>query len=224
MGRNPNIFDGLVTDENSTTELLCKLMQFAAFRRPLLARLLHDTCASKIAFDDISTQVNLSEDSGRPDIIIRNGEVCVFIEVKVTEYRGLTPKQPGSYFSSLSKESAPERWLVFLVPRNWEERPDLESSLERLKANNRGISTNIVDWGEVIGLIEENDLAEMNPFLDEFSKLLKARFMPEPIAFSTKEVFMLFSKDFPAALSKLDQLIDQIRKKSGSYKLDQSFQ
>jgi hypothetical protein len=39
-----------------------------------------------------------------------------------------------------------------------------------------------------------------------------------PIVFSTKEVLMLFSKEFPTALSNLDRLISDIQGRSSAFK------
>ena len=219
MPRTSNIFHNLVTDEDSTTELLCNLMRFAAFRRPLLARFLSEACAAQIAYDDIDTQVDLGG-SGRPDIIIRNDKVCALMEVQVTQYQELTGNQPDGYFSFLSKDKTPERWLVFLVPKGWVNLRSLEEFLGLLNAAHRNgsIRTRVVYWEDVLAVIEENDLQALNPFLGEFYQLLLARFIPRAIVFSTREVLMLFSKEFPAALSNLDQLIGQIQEKSSAYK------
>src|SRR5947209_693451 len=97
MARDTNIFHNLVTDENSTTELLCNLMRFSAFRSLLLTRFLSEACASNISFDDIETQPYLA-DQVRPDLIISNDRVCVFIEIKVTQFREVTSTQPNGYF------------------------------------------------------------------------------------------------------------------------------
>ena len=170
MARTSNIFHNLVTDEDSTTELLCNLMRFAAFRRPLLARLLSEACASQIVYDDIDTQVDL-RGSGRPDIVIKNEDVCALVEVKVTQYQGLTDNQPDGYFSFLLNDETRERWLLFLVPKDWIHLGSLNESLARLTAANRagGIRTGVVYWDDVLTVIEENDLQALNPFLADFS-------------------------------------------------------
>jgi hypothetical protein len=118
MARTSNIFHNLVTDEGSTTELLCNLMRFAAFRRPLLARFLSDACAAQIGYEDIDTQVDL-ESHGRPDLIVRNDGVCALVEVKVTEYqrelRGI--KQTAtSHFCRRTRRL--NGGLSFLFPRD----------------------------------------------------------------------------------------------------------
>ena len=101
---------------HSTTELLCNLMRFAAFRNPVLAHLLlGSSCVDSIEFDDIDTQITLTG-SGRPDLVIYNDKIYALVEIKTEKSRGLTDHQPDSYFDHLLKETARERWLVFLVP------------------------------------------------------------------------------------------------------------
>ncbi|MGH9670305.1 MAG: hypothetical protein ACRD3A_09350 [Terriglobales bacterium] len=219
MPRSPNIFHNLVTDENSTTELLCNLMRFSAFRRPLLARLFSDAISLQIGWDDIETQVELG-DCGRPDLRVSNERVLALVEIKVSQYQGLTDNQPGGYFEFLAKDETPERWLVFLVPRTWIHLGALKASLEHLVNAPRGqmIQTRIVHWEDVIDVIEGNDLPALNSFVNDFCALLAARFLSGPIVFSTEEILMLFSRDIPAALSNLQSLIEGIRGKGSTYK------
>lgn len=134
MSRIANVFYNLVTDENSTTELLCNLMRFTAFRRPLLARFLSDTCACKVSWEDIDTQVHLPN-CGCPDLLIENDELLALVEVKVKQNQGLTDNQPEGYFAFLLQNHAPQRWLVFLVPKRWEHLQSLEDRLVRLRVS-----------------------------------------------------------------------------------------
>jgi hypothetical protein len=219
MARSLNIFHNLVTDENSTTELLCNLMRFAAFRRPLLTFLFQKSFVlDKISFEDISTQATIER--GRPDIFISNDDISALIEVKVTKFQSLTENQPDGYFSFLAKQNKGERWLVFLVPKGWRQLQFLQEAFEKLKvSHNDGIiNTAIKYWEDVIEVIEDNDLQELNPFLNEFYQILVARHNPEPITFNAEEVIMLFNKNFPTALAKLDKLIGQIQEKGSTFK------
>lgn len=220
MDRRSNIFHNIVTDEDSTTEVLCNLMRFGAFRRLLLAKLFSPECAATISFDDIGTQVDLGS-FGRADIAISNGNVSAIVEVKVEQYCGLTDNQPNGYLSYLAKERAAERWLVFLVPTQWMHFRYLEEALNLSSTAKRGIRTRVLSWEDVVTVIEESDLQELSPFIDEFYQLLLARIRPTPIVFSAPEVVMLFSKEFPNALSKLDGLIGEIQKKSNMYRSQQ---
>jgi hypothetical protein len=190
-------------------------MQFSAFRRRLLG-LFSDTLASKIEFDDVSTQATLP-DSGRPDIQIETLTACIIIEVKLDQTLGLTKYQPEGYFSHLaqkSKKEGKEGWLVFLVPKGWACEADLKSRLVALKEDYPAIRTEVVYWEKVLDIIEEGGLEHLNPFFDHFQQLLVGWFRPKSIVFSLKEVEMLYSKELPLALYKTKDLIDQILKKS----------
>ena len=226
MARGNNIFYNLVNNENSHTELLCNLMRFAAFRRPMLAKLLPglpETCASQIGFEDIDTQASF-ENCGRPDLIIENATLYALVEVKIYQFRAPTANQPNGYFKILTddKEKTRERWLAFLVPKGWEYRHRLDEDLEKLKADYHAgiIHTHVAEWEDVLTVIEDNELQILNPFLNEFYQLLVAWLRPQPITFNTTEVLMLFNNKIPTALSKLDKLVLEIRAKSSTYKVD----
>lgn len=215
------IFDNLVTDENSMTELLCNLTRLSPFRRALLARLFSDGCSSRIAENDIRTQKRL-DGWGQPDLIIRNDEIYALVEVKVSNHCGLTPNQPNSYFESLLKDKTPQRWLVFLVPKDWLYLGSLKESLRLLSAAHResGIQARILHWEDVLDVTVDVSRREptLSPVLGEFGRLVSSWFVPTPIPFSKQEVQMLFSKDFAVALSNLFKLIGQIRDKGRVYK------
>ncbi len=225
MAREQNIFYKLVRDENSATELLCNLMRFAAFRRPLLSLLFSEQCAGKIEYGAIDTQYHL-DGSGRPDLVIDSDEVFAFVEVKVEKGCGLTGHQPTGYLDALRNDKRPERWLVFLVPTGWVHEPEL---LNRLKAapKDGSIKTPLpVYWENVLDIIVKNNLQDLSPVFGEFHRLLESWYRAIPIIFEPKEVRMLFTKEFPEnviALAKLGKLIDRVREKCSTYAPRQSF-
>jgi hypothetical protein len=218
MPRAENVFFNLVTDENSTTELLCNLMRFSAFRTPFLRQFLSETVASEVTGDDFDTQVDLGA-CGRPDLRIRNKDLVALIEVKVTTGLSLTANQPAGYAEFLTKQNAPERWLVFLVPKLWIPLDGLKKSLSTIV---NSVHTHIIHWEDVTEIIETNDLGALNPFLNDFYKLLMARIAPKSVVFTTKEIVMLFTKEIPAALSRLQQVVDGVRDRSTTYKVKPS--
>jgi len=218
MPRADNVFYNLVTDENSTTELLCNLMRFEAFRLSFLRLFLSDAAASDLHWDDIDTQVELPSGC-RPDLQIKNERFIALIEVKVSPGLGLTQNQPTAYIEYLLSEDFPERWLVFLVPKAWAHRSSLNLLLE---GNAGGVHTQIVYWEDIVNAIERDNLGATNEFLNEFCQLLVARVAARPVTFSAKEVPMLFSTEVPTALSKLQQLIDGVRGRGTVYKVQPS--
>jgi hypothetical protein len=220
MARNPNIFYNLVYHENSATELLCNLMRFAAFRRPLLAKLFPGSVyADKIKFGDIGTQIGIT-DSGRPDLVIRNDDLCALVEVKVEKGCALTGNQPSGYLNALRNDTnvKSERWLVFLVPDGWVHEQELLKRLNRDAPPDGSIKTpKPVYWEDVLDIIKNNDLQDLNPFFTEFYKLLEGWYRPTPTDFSKTELIMLFKKEIPETLAKLGKVIDQVHEMSRAY-------
>jgi hypothetical protein len=216
-----SIFHKLVMNEDSHTQLLCNLMeQRRDFRRVFLGLILSPAFASEID-QNIRTRIEVQPNCGRPDLIIQSDRVSALVEVKIRISQGCTPNQPEGYFQALLQETRSSRWLVFLVPRGWEHVQETEGSLDRLKKvrPNAGIETKIVYWEEVLRIIEGSDPNTRDPFVEEFRKLLTERF--GPLTFSTEELRMSFSGDFPLAfraVRKMEWLVDEIRTKAENYK------
>lgn len=210
-----SIFDGLVNDENSMTLLLRNMMQYPAFLKPFLSTFLSEADASRITGSDIRTQARLGC-FGQPDMLIRARELCALIEVKFTERRGCTDNQPKSYFAYLQKQTAvPKRWLVFLVPKDSTSHEDIRRALEEGKAHYGDIQTKVVDWENVLGILNRIDPQVRDSLVEQFRKLLDGRF--GPVVFSTEERGMLVSDDFAmvyTTLRKLEKVIDGIRDKA----------
>ena len=207
-----SVFHNLVTSENTATELLCNAMRFDPLRRALLALFFSDACSSKVAGDEIDTQVSLAQ--GRPDLVVDNEEVYAFVEVKVEEHCGLTVNQPNGYFNRLAEDPRAQRWLVFLVPSSWHYFKELRDALESLNHAHvgAGIQTRVVHWNAVVDVFREISVQheELRPILNEFVALFSPWFSPRPIMFSKDSVRTMFSKDFATAFSDLMELIQQI--------------
>ncbi len=213
MPRDLNIFHNLVDDEPSTTELLCNVMRFTALRDLLLGRFLTEPCATRIAFEDITTRARLGE--GDPDIVIENSDVYAFVEVKIDPFRELTLRQrDGSYLRLLAKDKRQERWLVFLVPEGWEFLPVVQQLCGGLDTDRPdGVHTRVRFWKrDVLDVIERSGLNELNQIVTEFCLLLAPKF--RVIAFSPEEARMLVSKDLGTAVSKLFGMVEKVRDKS----------
>src|SRR5689334_942515 len=85
-----SIFYKLVTDEDSYTQLLCNFMRVSGeFRTRVLGLFLSQELASRVAPDHIRSQ-GVIQGCGRPDIVVKNEQACVLLEVKVDPKRGLT--------------------------------------------------------------------------------------------------------------------------------------
>jgi hypothetical protein len=216
MPRTGNVFYNLVTDENSTTELLCNLLRFDEFRLPFLRLFLSEATASEVSWGDIDTQGGLFN-CGIPDLRIENDKLLVLLEVKVTPHLELTSHQSKSYLEYLSKNPKPECLLVFLVPSEWNHLDALDI-LRNASSSEEAPKIHVVHWERIVEIIEQNELGVLNPILNEFGELITGRIAPKPVAFLQKEVSMLFSKDIPTALSNLERLIAGIQGRS-TYKM-----
>jgi hypothetical protein len=187
MPRVENVFFNLVTDENSTTELLCNLMQFSGFRIPFLRLFLPEALAKVVAWEDFDTQL-ATAGGGRPDLQIRNDDIVALVEVKVSAGLAPTPHQRQGYFEFLKQQVGRECWLILLVPRNWAHREELNWELAEPAVAGNKIATCVILWNDVIDVIEKNDLAALSPFLKDFHELLVARFAPKFVAFTDREM------------------------------------
>jgi hypothetical protein len=153
----------------------------------------------------------------RPDLQLRSEDIVALIEIKVSAGLAPTPHQRRGYFEFLLKQHARECWLIFLVPRNWAHREELNRGLAELAGTvgpGKNIEARVIYWNDVIDLIEKNDLAALNPFFSDFYELLVARFAPKFVAFTAREMQMLFSNEIPSALAHLQQIVDGVRDRS----------
>jgi hypothetical protein len=240
MTRN-SVFYKLVTKEDSYTQLLCNLMtRCVDFRAHALRLLLLESQASS-GLGRFDTQTRLPE-CGRPDIVIHTDEICALMEVKINPKRRLTAYQElpfcgdddtsdsftrklltsKNYFGFLHRQRwAAEKWLVFLVPKDWRDRDRVQKLLVALKRTHPDINTHIAYWESVVDIIRNTGSPITNPLLEEFGNLLAERF--PLLQFSKEEASMLFSKDFVGplvALRQLDEVVAQIWKEAKKSKLD----
>jgi len=222
MHRGWNIFHNLATNENSTTELLCNLSQFAAFRIPFLSLFVDRASAETALYEDCQTQVDVGRHFGRPDLLIHAEGFCALIEVKLSQRLIPTDNQPSGYFRYLLTQNSGTRVLGFLVPQGWVHEEKVKAEIDRLKTTDPTppISVQFVYWEQVIEMIEDLDLAKLNPFVEHFRLLLNGHFGPLDVNFEPNEVLMLYNPEFPVALSKLEQLVEQIRGRASVFTAD----
>jgi hypothetical protein len=219
MMRAENVFFNLVTNENSTTELLCNFMKYASFRNAFIAMLFGPGFISDSApFEAFSTQVDLDE-CGQPDMMIETGDFVALIEVKAEAHQGLTVNQPEGYLRHLKGRSETAKWLVFLVPKEWKFLPDLKRNKEfaaGLASEPDRIRTRVLYWDQVITLLNQSENEAERPFLQELRALLRMRFEVEPVKLTMEEISMVYSTAFPSALKNLQQLVDNVAKLGSS--------
>ena len=221
--RYKNIFYGLVTNENSTTELFCNLFQFKPFKTAILELFLERDLIERIKFDDCRTQQRLDE-CGCPDLIISNDEVEIIFEVKIGD-TSLTDNQPKGYLKHFEKPEITQKkhkWLILLIPddyyykEEWGRRVPMkikkEMWLERVPIVLPNIDIKIykIYWTQVIHQIEEYDLPSFSQYFNDFVALLKRWFEREPIIFTNREVKLMFSDEVPKVVTKLFAIIDDV--------------
>lgn len=222
-----SILDKVVANENSCTELLRNLMvRSDTFRRRVLNALFPQAeWTARIGPNQIDTQI-LLPDCGVPDIVIRTPELFAIVECKFNLRCGLTSNQRKRYIGYLIRGKEPDRRLVFLIPRRWIHREDLEKCVIAPKCPPR-VQAKVVLWEEVLPVLHEiangATADPVAPFVTEFYKLLDDRF--GPIKFSEEEISMLLSiKDFSTdfyAMRKVQFVIEKIADyQKRNYKLD----
>jgi hypothetical protein len=216
-----SIFDRIVRDENDYTEILCHLLRISDdFRRRILRLLVPPKLAYGIRGENVRTQVVL-EGYGKPDVHVVAPDICALVEVKHSRRCAPTDNQdPGGdlngdlkgYLRYLSGRPEVNRFLTYLVPRDWIYLDQLKWSLDNMgkQLHAVGIGVLIKHWDEVLGAIEPGG-SEAAILVEEFRKLLDDQF--GPFRFKREEIDMLFGKDFAThceVVLKAEAVVEQI--------------
>lgn len=211
---NNCVFDKVVVNENSQTQLLCNFMRRDdEFRTKVLTLFLPEAVASKVRPHEIRREVSLLE-GGRPDITIEAQGVCALIEVKASTRCELRENQDirnelGSYVAFLKRSNAVCKRFAFLVPRDWESRDGLNSRMRGARAQLADIEPKMVYWDQILAITEK--LQSRDVLFEEYRRFLAQKF--GPIGFNKEEIQMLSSTAFLVPFFKLTDLIKQIENK-----------
>lgn len=217
--REQNIFYNIVNNENNTTELLCNLLQFKAFRISILELFLERDAIDKIEYEHCDTQNILPESNGRPDLVIHNDHLEIIMEIKIGD-ANLTSSQPISYLNHLNKSSQKNRWLILLIPNEYIH-IDAWNNLcaDYLKKNpDSNIKMRIIFWQEVINKLEQYDFFHISKYLQDFVLLLKQWFERKLINFLYSEVKLMFTEQIPTVITKLFKVVDEVK-----YEIEREF-
>lgn len=180
-------------------------MKMKVFRDNFLSLFLPTEVIQEINYENFDTQPSI--DYGRPDMKIENDELLVLFELKTSKWCKLTGNQPNEYLKSLKNEKDKKhRWLVFLIPKGYLMEKEINS--DNIVPN--GVTLKKLYWEQVIDKIEKNQLNTFNPFIQEFTDLLKMWFIPKTICFKPEEIKLMFTKEIPETFFKLHEIIDQI--------------
>lgn len=197
------IFDNLVNNENSLTELFKNYFRYDVFRQDFIK--LIDLFPSEIIieYENLTTQQN--SNNCRPDMRIRSEDVEIFIEIKVWD-TSLTDNQPVGYLKELVCIDKKYKGLVLIVPDNYKH---LTEYLKRQSEYGFSISSKIIYWSQIITFLEKESYFS-DTILQEFLKLLTEWFIPKKINIDSDFELLMNNNQTPESILKLINLIDEL--------------
>ena len=223
------LFDNIVKNEVTFTELIRNLCGFTVFRRELVEWILAscervgDDARAKFTFDfdQITTQVTADTDSsgetsGRPDIILDNGAIRIVLELKVDPSCTLTVNQPAAYLDDLASKAGYEyRALVFVVPRGYqhvETIHDRETEWRSSHGKSRLLGTILVlYWQDFTQRLRSRGVDEVSILLKQYIELAEDWFPDTTITVADADPTVLGNGQFGEALQAAYQLVDDVR-------------
>jgi hypothetical protein len=201
-----SIFDSIVKDENSLTELLLNYLQFDFFRFKIIEKIgIPNQVKDSLSYYDFSTQYSIGK-HGRPDLTIINEKIAIHFEVKTNNFRSLTNNQPLGYLKSLDKQNAKFKKLIFLIPENYYYADSIEL---RIAKSPKNVKIQILTWHEIIDIILINKFHLNYPLFNEYLNFIESYFKPKKIIFMTNELQSLNNSDFAKGLDKVLRLLNE---------------
>lgn len=128
LQNDENIFEGLVTNERTYTELFRNLCRYRFFRDEFARFVIEGSKKDEtqttpalsgfsFTFPQIDTQW-YAEDSGTyPDVVIDTDDLRLVIEMKTNTWTGFQPSQPETYLEDLAHHKAEVKGLLLLMPK-----------------------------------------------------------------------------------------------------------
>jgi hypothetical protein len=200
-----NIFQNIITVENSFTELLCNILKYNQFRNILLKFI----GISDYENYDYDTQykTKYSQKNGRPDFVIYSNDTCYFLENKISD-TPLTRNQPKGYLKELSTMNIKNKCLYFLLPRNYKYKNELDRRIEKYNINN--IETKILYWENLFEELKDGGFLNENDVCREYYNLIKERFGYEPIKFCKGDNDKMKKVEIGKYINKIEHVIYNI--------------
>jgi len=170
--------------------------------------------AEEVDFECISTQLNIGD--AIPDMCIQNINLRIAVEIKTSDWRGLTANQPQVYLRWLTTQQAQDKFFVFLKPPHYSDQQWQEYSIRKnvfCAANpGHGITFVEITWADVLSALEETGLSSTCIYTRDFENLIKEWYFPTPIRFTHNElrVTSMFNTDAGNAIFKIFKFVDQI--------------
>ena len=208
MARN-NLFQNIVNDENSFTELLCNLlnMNYIQFKE-IFFEFLGIKNPEKYEFDT-QYRTEKGQKNGRPDLFISSDDDIIFIEIK-TNNTGLTKNQPKGYLKELGKLDFKNKYLYFIVPKYYSHIDELNDKLLKYKTDSK-IHTDKLFWDNFFEHSRKSFSSEKtNDILSEFFQLLKDWFGYNHINLPRKGEIDMNVKEFGKLLLDFEKTVCNI--------------
>lgn len=221
MTNQANIFDGLVTNERTYTELFRNMCRYQFFR-DAFARFVRDHRSQdqsrattaladfSFGFAHVETQY-YSEDSGTyPDVIIDTGELRLVIEIKTNTWTEFQESQPDTYVADLKRHDDREQGLVVLIPRYHSHQESIIRKID-VHRKDRGDRPFILllYWEDFIQRLEDAGARELNSVFRDYLDVSNDWFVNGRITLSSTHISVL-QKPMGRTLFSLRALVEVI--------------
>lgn len=217
-----NIFDGLVTNERTYTELfrnMCRYQFFRdAFARFVVEESSQDQSRATTALSGFSFQFAhvetqyYSEDSGTyPDVIIDTGELRLVIEMKTNTWTGFQKSQPDTYVTDLRRHDDRGQGLVVLIPKYHSHQESIVRKID-VHRKTRGDRPFILllYWEDFVQQLEDAGARELNSVFRDFLNLSNDWFVNGRITLNPAQISTFQKSMVGEALFSLRALVEVI--------------
>jgi hypothetical protein len=216
--REENLFYKLTNNnENATTELLCNLCKFEKYKEIIFKGLNLDD--KDFGYGDMDTQYDIPDKKKRPDIVIENSKMKIFIENKTSKTTPLQSSQLTDYPKHLKSNKNKDKnvKLIFLIPNGYKHEDKIVKVKEKYKVYDL---VSIIFWDDLLEKMKTENKDIKSEILDEsisfFEKVLKSipevKFEQEEIDFMTDiKKLGKESKAIGKTLELFENVIGQLR-------------
>lgn len=190
-----NVLRYLPSDENAVTTLLRALCVLKPIREVIVRIFTQGNYgADDVEFEGVSMQFDIG--GAIPDICLQTDTLRAVVEIKVSDWRGLTANQPQNYLRWLMCQPVNHKFFVFLVPPHYAAQHRKE--YERRKAAfctvnpKHGIYFVEITWLDVCAALDETGLSATSVYARDFQNLLEGWYVPTPITFTLNELSEIY--------------------------------
>ncbi|HUM98582.1 MAG TPA: hypothetical protein PK275_12060 [Chitinophagaceae bacterium] len=204
-----SVFDNIVKNENSFTELFYNYLKYGVFRTLFLDLIEFNFDKENTKYSDFDTQYSISK-FGRPDLAILNDELEVLFEIKVYN-TSLTANQPTSYYKHLKSTSKKKyKGLILIAPDNCYDIERYKTELLKINEKETQIFTQVIYWNDIVRQIEKKDIPQISPLFKEYSSFLTTWFQMKSTFLDSLNATTMFGKEFPDSLYKTLVIVDNV--------------